>query len=244
MKMFDLKPAREFAIQYGFKSVIYGGPGSGKTPGLNLAPRPVLCCVEPGMLSMRNSSVPTFCAFTAEKIDEFFKWVFHSDEIKNFDTIGVDSSSQMCEVYLQSALKTNKHGLKAYGEMATKVMENLRGLYFLQQKHIYLIAKEETLINDDHGLRVKRPYFPGRQIPVEVPHMFDAVLRLGTYNIPSVGQQKAFRCIGSLEEMARDRTGSLSEFEPAHFGNLVMKAMSYTHTITKTEATLMTLKNI
>lgn len=219
----NLRPANDFAIQYGFKALIYGPPGSAKTPLLNTAPRPLLLACEPGLLSMRGSTIPTFCAFTSAAIDDFFKWFFNSNETKQFDTIAVDSISQMAEIYLTDAKKSNKHGLKAYGEMAEKVLEQLGGLYFTKEKHTYLIAKEAAI--DDNGTRIRKPYFPGQQLPIEVPHKYDAILRLAMHNVPGVGQKLAFRCVGSLEEMARNRTGMLLEFEPPDFSALVRKAI-------------------
>ena len=219
----SLRPARDFAIQFGVKSVIYGAPGSGKTPIINTAPRPLLLACEPGLLSMRNSSVPTYLGYEAKSIDDFFAWFFNSAETKNFDTIAVDSISQMSDIYLKDAMKHNKHGLKAYGEMATRTMEHLTGLYYTRYKHTYLIAKE-TMI-DDNGTRIRRPYFTGQQLNVDVAHMYDAILHLGIHNVPSVGQIKAFRCQASIDTLARDRTGLLAEFEPPDFGAIVRKCM-------------------
>lgn len=222
--MSNLRPARDFAQNFGVKAVVYGGAGSGKTPVINTCPRPVLLCCEPGMLSMRGSTVPTFQAFTPELIDEFFTWFFNSNESKNFDTIAIDSASHMAEIYLQSALKSNKHGLAAYGEMATKTLKHLNILYFTQYKHAYVIAKQEII--NENGLTLRRPYFPGKQLPVEMPHKYDQILHLDIQNIPGMGQYKAFRCVGSIDVMARDRTGMLNEFEPPNFGALITKCMS------------------
>lgn len=221
--MSDLRPATDFAKLYGVKALIYGPPGGSKTPTINTAPRPVLLACEPGLLSMRGSTVPTFQAFTAKLIDEFFEWLFGSTETKNFDTVAIDSTSQMAEIYLNDAKKNNKHGLKAYGEMAELTLKHLERLYFLPYKHTYLIAKE--MIANDGNISTRRPYFPGQQLNTEVPHKYDCVLRLAIHNVPGVGQIKAFRCIQSLEEMARNRTGTLNEFEEPDFGKLVTKCM-------------------
>jgi hypothetical protein len=223
MNLSSLRPARDFAVNFGVKSVVYGPAGSGKTPVINTAPRPVLLACEPGLLSMRGSNVPTWQAFTPEAIEEFFKWVFGSEETKNFDTIAIDSTSHMAEVYLQAALKTNKHGLAAYGEMATNTLKHLNTLYYTRYKHTYLIAKQEII--NENGLTIKRPYYPGKQLPVELPHKFDQILQLDIQNVPGVGQTKAFRCQGSIDVLARDRTGQLAEFEPPDFSLLVSKAM-------------------
>ena len=223
MNLSSLRPAKEFAVTYGFKALIYGPPGSAKTPTLNTAPRPVLLACEPGLLSMRNSNVPTFLGYDAAAIDEFFKWFFGSNETKNFDTVGIDSVTQMAEHYLTAAEKTNKHGLAAYGEMANRTMAQLDGLYFTKYKHTYLICKEAA--TESNRVMIRKPYFPGRELPIKVPHRYDAILRLATHNVPGMGQVRAFRCIASIDEDARDRTGNLNEFKPPDFGLLVKKAM-------------------
>lgn len=223
MNIKDLKAAGEFAQQFGVKCLLYGPPGSAKTPILNTASRPVLLATEPGLLSMRGSKIPTWEANTPAKIDDFFKWWFSSDETKNFDTLGVDSVSQMADVYLQQSLKDNRHGMKAYGEMAEAVMGHLRTLYYKRYCHTYLICKEEVK-NIDNQV-VKRPYFPGQVLPIEIPHMYDIIARLAKTNVPQVqGETLAFQCIGNYNVIARNRTGNLDMFEQPHFGNLVIKA--------------------
>ena len=224
MKMSDLRPARDFAINFGVKSVVYGPAGSGKTPVINTCPRPVLLSCEPGLLSMRGSNVPTWQGYTPETINAFFEWFFKSDETKNFDTLAIDSTTYMAQIYLQSALKTNKHGLAAYGEMATETLKHLNTLYYTKNKHTYLIAQQEII--NENGVTIRRPYYPGRQLPIELPHKYDQILQLDIQNVPGVGQVKAFRCVGSIDVLARDRTGMLAEFEPPDFSAIIRKAMS------------------
>lgn len=226
MNQADLRPAKQFAQQYGCKSLIYGPPGSAKTPIANTCPRPVMLACESGLLSMRNSNVPTWQAFTPERIEEFFKWFFHSNENKNFDTLVIDSAPQLADIYLQAILSGkskagNKvHGQAAYGQMANEVMDHLRPLYYMQQKHAYVICKETEVSN------VKRPYFPGQILNVDVPHLYDFIIHCGIKNIPGVGTQLAFQCNQSIDVLARNRTGNLNDFEPPNFSALVSKAMT------------------
>ena len=205
MRAVELKPASAFAENYGAKALCYGAPGTGKTPLCNTAPRPVLCCVEPGMLSMRGSNVPTWQAFTVKAIDEFFEWLLKSNETKNYDTVCIDSLSQMAEIILLEEMSRHKDGRKVYGEMSSKVMRHLTNLYFIPQKHTYLICKQAT--TDEGGIRQHRPYFPGQELNVKVPHMYDIILHVGVHNIPGYGQHRAFRTQGTLEAIARDRSG-------------------------------------
>jgi len=231
MDIRDLKAAGEHAQNFGVKAIIYGAAGTGKTPILNTAPRPVLLATEAGLLSMRGSTIPTYEAYTSQRVDEFFKWFFNSTETKNFDTLGIDSGSQIADIYLNAALAgtskqgNKKHGMAAYGEMATNTMEHLRTLYYTRYKHVYMICKEEIADVDYQSLR--RPYFPGKVLPIDVPHLYDFIIRLAKTNVPGiVGETLAFQCVGNMNVLARNRTGNLNEYEPPHFGELVNKAMN------------------
>lgn len=230
MDIRDLKAAGEHAQNFGVKAIVYGPAGTGKTPILNTAPRPVLLATEAGLLSMRGSKIPTYEAYTSQRVDEFFKWFFNSTETKNFDTLGIDSGSQMADIYLNAALTgTSKagnkvHGQAAYGDMARNTMEHLRTLFYTRYKHVYLICKEEIADVDYQSMR--RPYFPGKVLPVDVPHLYDFILRLAKTNVPGInGEVLAFQCNGTMNVMARNRTGNLNDFEEPHFGKLVQKAM-------------------
>ena len=220
MQASDLRPAKEFAQLFGCKAIIYGPPGSAKTPIINTCPRPVLLAVEPGLLSMRNSNVPTWMAPTKARIDEFFKWFELSAETKNYDTLAIDSISQMCNIALDESKA--KHGLAQYGEMADYIMPYLQRLYYMKEKHMYLIAKEE-LTSDSK----RRPAFPGQQLNGSsgVSHLYDCILRLARVPIPNVGETLAFQCNGTMDILARNRTGDLADFEPPDFGALVKKVM-------------------
>lgn len=231
MNILDLRAASEHAQNFGCKCIIYGPAGTGKTPILNSAPRPVLLATEAGLLSMRGSNIPTYEGYTPQRVDEFFKWFFESSETKAFDTLGIDSGSQMADIYLNAAMKgtskqgNKKHGQAAYGEMATNTMEHLRTLFYTRYKHVYLICKEQIADTDFQSLR--RPYFPGQVLPVDVPHLYDFVIRLAKTNVPGMaGEQLAFQCNGTMNIMARNRTGNLNDFEEPHFGKLVQRAMN------------------
>lgn len=225
MNMSQLKPAYQCSAQYGVKALAHGGPGSGKTPLVKTAPRPVMCVTEPGLLSLRDWDGPVWEAYTAKAIDEFFDWLKRSNETSNFDTIAVDSVSQMAEIYLAEAEKTNKHGLKAYGDMAEKVTEHTDTLYYLKNKHVYLIAKQQ-LSSEGGGIVKKRPYFPGKECNVKIPHLYDEILHIGVHNIPGSGEYRAIQTADSLTAAARDRSGKLNEYEPCDLGALFAKCMS------------------
>jgi hypothetical protein len=231
MQQSDLRPARDFALQFGCKMVCYGKAGSGKTPiCVKTAPRPILLASEPGMLTLRDSTVPTYPAFNTVKTEEFFTWWFSSHEAKNFDTLIWDSASEYAEMHLREGFGTKSkagndaHGQRIYGNMARDVMEKFTKLYFMQQKHIILITKLDRF--ELNGTIYNRPYYPGRQLPTAVPHLFDVVTCLGDWNVPGVGETKAFRTKESFDYMGRDRSGRLLEYEPPDVTKMIAKVMS------------------
>jgi len=227
----DFKPAREFARRYGVKSVVYSGAGEGKTP-ICAATAPNACFVatEPGMMSIRKLEIPTIEAYTSARIDDCMEFFKSSAEASKFDTIIMDSASELCEIKLREALGAgskggNKaHGQAAYGEMSMWAMKHLNDLYFLQNKHVLLISKLQKIEED--GVVTNRPYYPGREMPIKVPHLFDLIMRLGTFHISAAdGQQKAFLCKATFESMARDRSGNLNEYEPPNIAYIFNKCM-------------------
>lgn len=220
----DLKPAGTFAQRYGVKMAAYGPPGSGKTPLVNTAPRPVMLICEPGMLSMRGSTVPAWDGFTVERIDEFYKWLFSSAEAKKYDTVCVDSVVQMAEIRLAAAKKNVAHGLKAYGIMSEWVYKHLADLYYMQNKHTYLIGKEGE--HETNGAMQKRMVFPGKELNTSVPHLYDLIARVAKVTIPGMnGLTLAVQTTENFNGFARDRTGKLNEYEPPNLANIFAKAM-------------------
>jgi len=237
MQASQLKPANELAKRYGVKAIIFGAPGSGKTPLVATAPRPVMLVTEPGMLSMRHATIPAWEAYTAARIVEFMEWVAKSKELGSFDTVAIDSLSNIAEIFLAEEMPKNKHGLKAYGAMSERVMQVCGLLYYMPQKHIVMIAKQtqvengkQTLIQDGQvtyeSVMQRRPHFPGKDLNVKIPHLFDDVLHLGEASVPGQPRPvKALRTKEIPEVFARDRAGNLAELEPPDLTLLFAKAM-------------------
>lgn len=167
---------------------------------------------------MRNSNIPTWGAWTPALIDEFFDWLFQSHEAKQFDTVVIDSCSQMAETYLDHEYPRHKDKRAAYGEMSRRTRTHLEKLYFFPEKHTYLIGKQGT----DGGK--KRPYFPGQELNTWVPHRYDVVLYCDEFQGPQ-GKFKGFQTRGGYDTVARDRSGQLNEFEPCDLTALFAKCM-------------------
>jgi hypothetical protein len=71
----------------------------------------------------------------------------------------------------------------------------------------------------------KRPYFPGKDLNIKIPHLFDSVLHLGKCLIEGK-QTPALRTIQTSEIFARERSGKLAELEPSNLAYIFNKALS------------------
>jgi hypothetical protein len=236
MNVNSLRAVVQLASGSGVKCILYGGPGSGKTPLIKTCPRPVGLFTEHGLLSLRGcDTVPGFMANSTKDIDDFFAWFSRSNERRNFDTLFVDSGSQMAEMYLLQELANNKHGLKAYGNMSDAVMKHLgqpgingqmpTGVYYMHDIHVVLVCKQ-SVRDEGGGLMKKRPFFPGNDLNVRVPHLFDGIFWAGKEQVPGAGEQRVIRTAETLNIAARDRSGKLDPIERPDMGNIFSKCMS------------------
>ena len=227
MNIKDLKPIGQLAGGYGAKILAYGQAGCGKTPLIATAPTPVVCVTEPGMLSLKGcKNIPAAACYSANEIEDFFKWLFSSAEVKNFESVCIDSISQLAEIILESEMKQFKNKLQAYGEMSRKVMNIVNGLYFMKNLNVYMIAKLQK-IQEGEGFTL-RPYFPGQDLNVKIPHLFDEIFYIESK--PSVGNQKPTQLINTqvgFNFIARDRSGKLSPTEQADLTQIIRKINSF-----------------
>lgn len=235
MNLKDLKPLSAISRNNGVKLLAYGDAGSGKTPLILTAPRPVVLVCENGAMSVRNSNIPCWVGDTVERIDEFFKWFAESSETKNFDTLCIDSVSQMAEIYLDREKTLSKDGRRQYGQMIDKVMPHINAAYYKQNMHLYMIGKMtnlevgQKLVRENNMMVVqpimqKQPMFSGQTLGQRIKHLMDEILYVGKFTPQGYAEQTAFLCKGSNETYyARDRSGNLSEAEPADLTALFKK---------------------
>lgn len=198
----------------GVKVIVYGGAGSGKTCLCATAPRPVIFSAESGLLSLRNVEIPFIKIENYKDLEEAYTWAFQSAEAKNFDTLCLDSISEIGEVVLNKLKEQHKDPRKAYGEVQDEMLSLLRSFRDIKGKNVYFSAKMERIKDEGTGATMFGPMMPGAKLPQQIPYFFDEVFQLQVYVDPTTKAEiRALRTRRDAQYEAKDRSGSLDLWE-------------------------------
>lgn len=213
------------ATLHGVKMLIYGTAGAGKTSLCATTPRPVVFSAESGLLPLRNLQLPVAEIKTVEELSEAYNWALNSQEAANFDTICIDSISEIAEVVLANAKKQVKDPRQAYGELIEKMTATIRSFRDLPNKHVCMMAKAEPVKDEMSGITRYAPSMPGAKLGPHLPYYFDEVFWLGV-NQDQQGQE--FRYLQTaldLQHEAKDRSGVLDKVEYPDINNVIAKIL-------------------
>jgi phage nucleotide-binding protein len=127
----------------GVKLLVYGAAGSGKTTLIKTLPNVIVLSAEGGLLSIQDANLPYLEIGSMEDLREAFTWCKESKEAAGFESVVLDSISEVAEVVLHEELKKQKDGRAAYGEMNTTMQDLIRAFRDLPGKHVFMTAKLE-----------------------------------------------------------------------------------------------------
>ena len=206
----------------GVKIVVYGMSGAGKTTLISTLPQPIVISAEAGLLSLTGFDIPYIEINSYESLKEAYNWVTSSKEAEQFQSIAIDSISEIGEVVLSHEKIVNKDGRAAYGEMATQVLELMRAFRDIKQKHIYFSAKCEKQ-QDETGRILYSPSMPGNKLAQQIPYLVDEVLALRVEKDAEGNTQRALMCDSDGLWLAKDRSGKLDTWEAPDLSAIINK---------------------
>ena len=172
----NLRNTNTVAIN-GLKVLVYGEAGAGKTTLIKTLPKPVILSAEGGLLSLRKENLPFIEIHTVEELRDAAKWLETSAEAKQFESVALDSISEIAEVVLSNEKTLNKDGRAAYGNMNDIMAKVIRSFRDLTNKHVYFSAKMEKA-QDETGAMLFAPSMPGKTLTQGLPFFFDEVFAL------------------------------------------------------------------
>lgn len=206
----------------GVKLLVYGQAGAGKTSLIPTLPNPIVLSAEGGLLSIQDADVPFIEIANMDDLREAYTWAKDSKEAAGFESVALDSISEVAEVVLAHELKRNKDGRAAYGELNTTMAELIRSFRDLPNKHVYMSAKLEKSA-DEMGKLLFNPSMPGKSLTQGLPYFFDEVLALRVERDSDGNTQRALMCDSDGIWLAKDRSGKLEMWESPDLGAIISK---------------------
>jgi hypothetical protein len=217
----QLKRTKEATAQ-AVKLLVYGQAGAGKTSLIPTLPKPVILSAEGGLLSIADTNLPFIEITSMDELREAYKWLASSAESAEFESVALDSISEIAEVVLNAEKKINKDPRAAYGAMQEQMADIIRGFRDLPGKHVYMSAKLEKT-QDEMGRVLYAPSMPGNKTGQSLPYFFDEVLALRVEKDAEGYTRRALMTDGDGLWLAKDRSGKLEVWEDADLGDIIRK---------------------
>jgi len=216
-----LKRTKEATAQ-AVKLLVYGQAGAGKTSLIPTLPAPVILSAEGGLLSIADTNLPFIEISCINELQEAYKWLTSSAEATEFESVALDSISEIAEVVLNAEKKATKDPRQAYGAMQEQMADIIRGFRDLPGKHVYMSAKLEKT-QDEMGRVLYAPSMPGNKTGQSLPYFFDEVLALRVERDAEGNTRRALMTDGDGLWLAKDRSGKLDVWEDADLGDIIRK---------------------
>lgn len=200
----------------------YGQSGAGKTYAIRTLPNPVVLSAEGGLLSISDVQIPFIEIKSMSELMEAYQWLTQSEEAKQFDSVAIDSISEIGEVCLSTEKKGAKDKRMAYGEMADQISEIIRNFRDIPGKHVYMTAKLEQA-KDELGRLLYYPSMPGNKTTQGLPYFFDQCLAFRVEKDQDNNEQRMIQTRSDGLWQAKDRGGRLDPWEYPDLGNIINK---------------------
>ena len=235
-----LTSTKQAAMIHGVKTLVYSKAGIGKTMLNATAPAPVIISAESGLLSLRESNIikvfgkktkgitydiPVIEIKCINNLTDAYNWAISSNEAKTFETISLDSVTEIGEVVLANAKAQVKDPRQAYGELIEKMSMLIRAFRDLKGKHVYFSAKQELAKDEHTGITTYGPGMPGAKLSQSLPYFFDEVFHLAVGKTDDGKEYRYLQTQPDVQFEAKDRSGSLDVIEQPNLTHIFNKIL-------------------
>jgi phage nucleotide-binding protein len=215
-----LKSTKDLSAD-GVKILVYGHAGAGKTSLVKTLPNPVVISAEGGLLSIADADIPYIEVKNINDVYQAFEYL-HGPDGDQFDSIALDSISEIAEVVLNAAKKESKDPRQAYGALMETMQDLIRAFRDIKGKNVYFSCKCEKQA-DEQGRLLYSPSMPGAKLGQSLPYFFDEVLALRVERDSEGNTQRALMCESDGLWQGKDRSGKLDAWESPDLGEVINK---------------------
>lgn len=196
----------------------YGMAGAGKTSLIKTLPNPVILSAEAGLMSLGDCDIPYLEITTMDELKKAYGYLAKSQD---FESIAIDSITEIAEVVLSHEKKIAKDPRQAYGAMQDQIVAIIRAFRNLN-KNVYMSCKAEKA-QDETGRMLYSPSMPGNKAAQGLPYYFDEVLALRVEKNQDGDTIRWLQCENDGLWLAKDRSGKLDKTEEPHLGAIINK---------------------
>ena len=225
----------------GVKIAVQAVAGMGKTMLAATAKKPIVilterngvtCLTEPNIRKVFGkdavtTNVPVVEAYTVEAFEDA---IGNLMDDTRFDTIFIDSVSELSKMLLTKAKPNYKNKLQAYGDMAEQVDMFIRSLNDAPKNIVLLFHSVACESWDEEGEplgTVMVPGFEGQKMKTDFPFL-NGEIYVMVNDFDDEGEET--RMIrtrqGDTNTYAKNRSGTLNDIEPPHIQKLIDKLKS------------------
>lgn len=211
-------------LQKGVKLLVYGRAGTGKTTMCATAIAPIIISAEGGMLALHRYQLPFVEVKTLPELHEVYRWLSTSKEARQFQTVCLDSISEIAEVVLANAKANTRDGRQAYGELLERTLDLVKKFRDLDGYHVYVSAKQEQT-KGESGIVMNSPMMPGQRLGPQLPYLFDEVFQIYVDTPTGQPPQHWLRTHPDGFNEGKDRSGMLNPIEPPNLTYIIQKIL-------------------
>ena len=216
---------------YGINSLkiaVYGRSGVGKTTLASTTGCPektLVLSAESGLLPLRGLNI---AYKTIERLEDLFEvGKFLKESKHSFEWVILDSISEIAEVCLSMKKETvkSKAGkadtLRAYGETNELMMRVMKAFRDLPMNVVFIAQQDRNI--DEEGRMYYGASMPGKRLSQSIPYLMDEVFALRVTKDEEGKVTRFFQTGPDASYDAKDRSGSLDQYEPANLKQVLSK---------------------
>jgi len=207
------------------KALVYGRSGVGKTTICATMPNPVIISAESGTLSIMDDDIPMIEVYSLGDLYEALEYLKKKKVKKMFDSICLDSITDIAETVLSDAKSEFKDARQAYGSTNDEMMKLIKKFRDLKGYHVLMTAKVATNDDGEHF-----PAMPGKKMTQDIGYFFDEVFALRVWEDDEEEEEsKRVRYLQTDISMywdAKDRSGKLKFREKPDMKSIIKKILT------------------
>ena len=187
--------------------LIYGQAGAGKTSLIPSLPAPLILSAEGGLLSIVRKDIEYIEIDSVSQVREVLDWINKSEEARHFESIAIDSITEIAHLCLSNQKEICSDPRQAYGELQEIIGALIRDFRDLD-KHVVMICNLDKT-TDEMGRVLYGPAMPGQKLAQSIPYLFDLILAMRVEKDAEGEPQRALMSASDGLWQAKDRSGRL-----------------------------------